>query len=76
MFIYKKICDFCLECRPSAKQVYIEIDTFNICKRCESKLKTKECDFCDTYRYIFDNNINCIHCFKYFGKNIPDKPIR
>lgn len=76
MLIYKKICEFCLECRPSAKQTVFENNSFTICKRCQSKLKTKQCDFCDIYRQIFDNNNNCIHCLKYFGDNVPDKPIR
>lgn len=73
--IYRKICEFCSECRPSSRELRL-IDVFICCGSCVSKIYKRYCDLCGKNTYIYGIDSICIHCRKYTRDISLETPIR
>lgn len=74
--IYRKICYFCLECKPSSIEVNLT-DIFICCGTCLPKLNKKHCILCGKNNYIYGVDNVCIHCKKLLKNDIIlETPIR
>lgn len=61
--IYRKICEFCYECKPSSREINL-INIFICCGNCLPRIYRKYCILCGKNTHMYGTSEVCIHCKK------------
>lgn len=73
--IYKKICEFCSECKPSSREIKL-IDVFICCSICLPKIYKQDCILCGGNTHMYGTGKVCIHCKRQSNDISLETPIR